>query len=410
MRLLFLLALLFSAATANCQPEGVLYGTLTLDDDKTITGAMRWNDRAQYWLHHISGEYAEPFDLDSVSDEVADAITEHQPGPQLHINDDVVIEFVKWFSDEELQATEWRFPLGVIDAIDLSDDDATVTLSGGHQFSARKSGMLSRSIEIRSSDGEIREYEPSDVREIRFSEAPEDAQRFPDFLFGTLTADDTEYTGLIEWDQDERGLTEELDGDLPDGEDLSIEFGDIARIVKVDNDASTVHVKSGKSYVLNNSNDVDSENRGNVVHDRIARRIFNWARFTSLEFQPIPDGWLPTRSDFAPSTVMHGKVERKDAGPVDGQLYLDLSHDMSSAVTSTEYQGLRMFVPLGAIREVRRTDGRFGLTLKDGTVVEGGPYLFAGPSTGGVLVRSGSEESFVPWDEITSIAMGSAGD
>ena len=403
MRLTASLIILLTASGASAQPQAVLYGTLTLDDDKTVSGALRWNNRAQYWIHHMRGDYAEPFDLETVSEDVADAIVEHQPGPQLHLNDDVVIEFVKWFSDEELQEAEWKFPFGAVDSVELLDDHAEVTLTGGHQFRARKSGSLSGSIEIRSQGGEIRDYEMSDIRRIELSEAPEDAHVFPDLLFGTIHADGGTFSGLIEWDQDEIGVTEELDGDLPDGDDLSIEFGDIARIEKIDDDASRVYLKNDKSHVLDNSNDVDNENRGNVVHDLSARRTFDWARFAAVDFQPVPQDWLPKRSDFA-NHVLRGTVHFDDQS-AGGNLYLDLAHQLTTAVASVEDNGLRVQAPLGGVRAVVRDNGRFSLKLNDGSAVKGGASLFAGPSSGGVLIRTGDTQKFVPWSKVSRIEL-----
>lgn len=104
-------------------------------------------------------------------------------------------------------------------------------------------------------------------------------------LHGTLTDDEGEsFTGFIMWDMDEQYTWEFLDGQYEDLE-FEIPFALIESIRRESRNETEVRLKSGISYVLSGSNDVDSDNKGIVVELPDGDELeLDWQDFESLEF------------------------------------------------------------------------------------------------------------------------------
>jgi hypothetical protein len=121
-------------------------------------------------------------------------------------------------------------------------------------------------------------------------EPPPPSHSYADFdggkrLHGTLSDDQGEsFTGYITWDLDEQYTWEFLDGQYEDLE-FEIPFVWIESIHRESRSETGVRLKSGESYVLTGSNDVDSDNKGIVVELPDGDEMeLDWQDFESLEF------------------------------------------------------------------------------------------------------------------------------
>lgn len=104
---------------------------------------------------------------------------------------------------------------------------------------------------------------------------------------GTVRTRGESHAGAIRWDNDEEFTWEVLDGRLPGGVDLDIEFGAIRRIERAADDRSRVTLRDGRTFDLAESNDVNGGNKGIYVERADGTLILvPWERFQAAEFEP----------------------------------------------------------------------------------------------------------------------------
>jgi hypothetical protein len=104
-------------------------------------------------------------------------------------------------------------------------------------------------------------------------------------LRGTVvTEDGDQHTGWIRWDADESYSWEILDGQMGDVT-FDIEFGQISRIEKASWNSAAVTLLDGRMLELEDSNDVDENNRGIFIEtDTGERFVIDWFDFASITF------------------------------------------------------------------------------------------------------------------------------
>ncbi len=138
--------------------------------------------------------------------------------------------------------------------------------------------------------GEVR-VEWDELERVEFSTAP----IRPEFgafdggrrIRGTVYARGGEsHAGAIRWDNDEEFTWEMLDGRLPGGVDLDIEFGSIASVERVGEGISRVTLRDGRTFELGESNDVGEGNRGIYVERLDGELVLiPWDRFERVELE-----------------------------------------------------------------------------------------------------------------------------
>ena len=116
-------------------------------------------------------------------------------------------------------------------------------------------------------------------------------------LVGTVTTQSGEaLTGVIRWDADEAESWELLNGSRDDVL-FSIEFGQVSRIERSDVFGATVTLLDGRVFELDDSNDVDWDNRGILIApegedrgevDGSRWRVIHWDEFREVRFRHEP--------------------------------------------------------------------------------------------------------------------------
>lgn len=403
-RLLIIAA--FFAATAADADNGALYGKVLLDGGREVHGAIRWGNSNPklYWLHHLNGRRAEPYDISDLDDDVVDAILDSQPGPSIDVNG-TTIEFVKWFSKAEIRPGMFDVEFGAISSITFDHSLATIQLvDGGTIVAERRSRDMDADITVLLEDGSRREYDDDELREIHFSAAPLEHPAFPAFIYGSVDSTLGPWAGLIEWDSDEREADDELDGDV-DEDELSIDFGDIVSIETVDESASRVVTKDGIERVLTGSNDVNSENRGIVVHHPDHGSVtLNWEVFKKVTFEPLPSDFLPRRSVWSNTGRVSGAVVT-DQTRLQGNVIMDINLEFAAeAIVARNQDFRRASIPLRLVRAIHREgDGKARVELTSGRqfTFDTGHPLAAGGS--GILIASEAGANYVAAGDVKSI-------
>jgi hypothetical protein len=135
------------------------------------------------------------------------------------------------------------------------------------------------------------EVEWREFENLRFHEAGAvvgyDAFDGGHLLVGTVvTQSGEEIQGLIRWDADEASSWELLNG-RADKVIFSIEFSQISSIEQEGAFGSTVTLRDGRTFRLDDANDVDRDNRGILIAPEVAMtswRVVPWEEFREIRF------------------------------------------------------------------------------------------------------------------------------
>lgn len=181
---------------------------------------------------------------------------------------------------EEEGGRDWEIPFRDIRAIERASRRASrVILASGEERVLRGSndvGRGHRGVQISDPSLGMVEVEWEDFHRLDLSEAPAGAGGYDAFdgghrLEGVVeTASGQEFAGRIRWDADEEWSWELLDG-RSDGVRFSIELGRIHCIEKPETEGVSVTLLDGRTFELDDSNDVTSENRGVFVEPGASR-------------------------------------------------------------------------------------------------------------------------------------------
>lgn len=173
-----------------------------------------------------------------------------------------------------------------------SASSASVTLRDGKVMVMRNSNDVNsenRGIVVKSPEfGRVKvmwdDFEKVDFLPVPTTKLPQ----YQDFdggtrIRGTVTTEDgAEYTGNIAWDDDEQFTWEHLNGEYK-GIEMDIPFSAIASIEKSSQRGAIVTVRSGASYLLRGSNDVDEDNKGILITPATGRtEEVDWYDFAKL--------------------------------------------------------------------------------------------------------------------------------
>ncbi len=213
--------------------------------------------------------------------------------------------FIAWDVDElfhsdildgEEKGRKRKIPFGKIKAIERrSRSSARVYLKNGDQM------KLSGTNDVNSGNRGIVVKDPyfgrvtvewEDFDRCDFLEGGEKyLKTYDEFdggypLYGTVYDEDGEsYEGYIRWDDDETQSWELLDGEYR-GVEVDVEFAQIESIERRSSNAAKVTLKNGNSFKLEDSNDVNDENRGIFITTKEGKEIeLDWYDFEKVVFK-----------------------------------------------------------------------------------------------------------------------------
>ncbi|MGB2698510.1 MAG: hypothetical protein WBD28_11735 [Candidatus Zixiibacteriota bacterium] len=212
--------------------------------------------------------------------------------------------FITWDTDElfstdildgEEHGRDWEIPFGNIEAIERrSRSSARVYLTNGEKLTLSGTNDVNSSVRgIQVNDSEIGLIDISwgSFDRVDFLKGGEKyLKSYDEFdggerLYGTVEDEDGEkYTGYITWDDDEKFGWEILNGKYHDL-DMEIEFCNIQSIRKRAFWGAEVTLKNGKQFRLEDSNDVNEDNKGIFIEDDEGNEIrIDWDDFEKVRF------------------------------------------------------------------------------------------------------------------------------
>ena len=272
------LLLVFIGTMAYAE-KGRIYGKIHTDKGDVLEGPIRWDKNEASWEDMIDG-YKEQ-------------TRQAKKEKRRRYNDqksEISIFGLSFFKDGSSWSSTRQscIAFGQIKKMTPDSDGAILLLKNGEEAYLENSstdlgpGIRELIIED-ANEGEL-ELDWYDIDYIEFFDGGDVKSDFGERLFGTVTTSKAgEYTGWICWDVDEVFSTDIIDG-RDKKRKRKLKFSQIARIEKISSQASLIVLKDGTEVRLDDSNDVDSGNRGIVISDRkLGRVVVDWDEFEALD-------------------------------------------------------------------------------------------------------------------------------
>ena len=245
------------AVPASASDVGYIYGRVVTVDGDQYEGQLRWGKEEAFWDDIFNANKVENENLDYVDHDVLNRMRWREPWRSWGL----------FFGNRNRQFTHlFAIRFGDLSRIRVrGGHDLVVEFRNGEQLKLDDgSNDVGARVTVVDPRHGIQTLEWDRIRSIEFRETPAKlAKKLGDPLYGTVKSGNYEFTGHIQWDNDECLSIDELDGDTGDG-DAAIAFGEIASIRK-HRRGVLVRMKSGAELYLSGSNDVNRRNRGIVV-------------------------------------------------------------------------------------------------------------------------------------------------
>ncbi len=377
-----------------------LYGTITTEDDQSYTGQIRWGKEEAFLfdffnstkidndnLIHLSR--SELKDLDKQNSWVS---TGWFGWSHTSYNNDHTHSFVCQFGDILAIKPQRGNRVKV-----MLKNGEVLRLSGG-------SNDIGATVRIHDEELGMIKIDWDNIFEVRFESAPanmESAYGAP--LYGTVETSSGEFKGYVQWDHDERLADDELNGDTRGGE-LDIPFGKIKTIKKTFS-GSEVTMRSGRSFKLHGSNDVDDDNRGIIVNIMGMGRVdIPWEEFEQVTFtEPANTTW----SSGYEGKAISGSVETTDGDKYSGEIIFDLDESYDLEILDGENKDLEYSLPFRYVSKIKpKNDEASYITLRNGEKLLLEDSVDVNDDNDGILVADGPDDyRYIKWSEVEEIRL-----
>ena len=355
--------------TVSAQNDGFIYGTVKAWDGKTYTGQIRWGKEEAFWTDmfnasKMENEYIDFLDRDDYEKFRSSRSGNSDDGWWDRVKRRYVVQYT---SGDNTHQFNCQF--GNLKSIKRhGGSKVIVELRDGTKRKLNGSGYndIGTKVRVYVDDLGKVELDWDEIEEVSFASTPASLEsKIGSPLYGKVEAWDGEFEGLIQWDKDERVSTDILDGE-DDGREMEIEFGNIISIKKRGR-GSEVTTKTGNTYWLDDSNDVDDGNRGIVVtNPEKGRVVIDWDDFEQLTLMDAP-ARLKSYGSFGAPDFISGTVTTIDGKQLNGRLVYDLDEAYTFEVLNGEKGDTEMEIPFHNIKQIRpRSSGKSIVVLKSG--------------------------------------------
>ena len=386
----------------NAQSQGFIYGTVITEDGDRYIGPIRWGTEEVYWTDMFNASKKENQNLDYLSKESLDKLRGKRG------DNGIITRFVSisWDrgNDNYKMIHEFSTAFGNIKSIEVkSSDRILLELKNGKNMTLGGTGYNDIGARIQILDKEMGLVKVSwnDIELIKFSSAPSNLEEtFGNPLYGSVKTEVGEFTGIVQWDHDERLGSDKLDGDTSD-DDISISFDKIRSIERDGNSRSQVVLKSGKELELRGSNDVNDENRGIIVNVKELGRVdIKWRDFDKVTFEDAPTN-IRDYDSFGPPKELKATVELNDGDKIEGIIAYDLDEEYDLEVLNGQLEDVKFIIPFKYIRTVKPIESdRCQVTLKNGKEFLLGDTQDVGENHSGVLINKKTDKIYVEWKDV----------
>lgn len=410
----YLLALILVVPTCLlAQDEGFIYGKIYTEDGRTYEGPIRWGKEEVYWVDMFNAAKERNENLRHLTADQRGELDERHYASWNNWSD----RFGNWFasrswdghSDNDDYTHQFACQFGEIKFIRPTGRKyLEVEMQSGVVYELTGEGYNDVGLDVKITDKEIGEVDVywGRIEKIEFMNTPSKlGQKYGEPLYGTVEAYGDKFTGFIQWDKDERLSTDKLDGDSDDG-DVSIEFSKIKSIERRGG-RSEVVLKSGRTLLLDGSNDVSDGHRGVIIMNKdFASVEVPWDEFDKVTFEEKSQQPIATYNDFKNQKELKATVKTQGGKTFTGKLVYDLDETHDHEVLQGKEGEFEYVIPFKSIKRITPKGGyRCLIEMKNGKSISLDEGQDVNERNQGVLVFASdkSEPAYVPWDEVAEI-------
>ncbi len=377
---LFLKMLSLTLTAEAQQYESFLYGSVTTKDNTVYTGAIRWG-KEEVFLTDI-------FNASKV---------ENPYGKYLESSHNNRY-------GNYLPSHSFKCQFGDIASITPTSSISAIVELKEQKFInvERNSNDINTNIAIIDTELGLLNISWYKIKEVRFFQPKQfPIENFGNPIYGEVTTTVGEFTGFIQWDKDERLLSDQLDG-KSNTVDLAIQFNKIKQINKI-RSGSEVILKSGRKIEMRGYNDVNSSNRGIIVTiPQVGRVTLDWKHFLSLELLNYPDSLNNCYSQFPPSERLSGKIYTTKNETLEGVIIYDLDEAMTAEILDGNNDYLEFEIPFRNIKKIVPKSYNYCLVeLKSGEKLYLGEESDVSEKNDGFLIFTENDKyHYLQWKDI----------
>lgn len=383
--------------------EEQIYGQVVTSDGETFEGFIRWDRNEGFWDDILDG-YRER------DNRKGDHYVSRRSGRKKVSIFGITVyreegDDMGWDCGDKAQS---GIRFGHIKSIKPVDSHrARIELKSGEKFELENSstdlGESMRELLIDDREEGILELLWEEIEKIEFMPAPQVPSNFGNRLYGeAFTRRGDSFQGFVCWDVDEI-----FDTDILDGEEgrrkRKIEFGKIKKIEPLSSQSALVVLKDGTEMELENSNDIDSGNRGVIISDpKLGRISIDWDELEKVEFAGSPKGLR--YNDFDGGKRLEGKVVLESGEELTGEIKWDDDEEFTWEMLDGEFQDIELDIEFGLIKSVEKISSRTSkVTLKDGRTFKLRNSNDIDSDNRGIFISDKGLEEMVEWDEFRRV-------
>jgi len=390
-------ALAFGLALANpvfASDVGYIYGRIETVDGGTYEGQLRWGTEEAFWDDIFNATKVENENLDYLDPEVRDRLSwRHGDGWDVFGIANHLFGHVFAIRFGDLKRIHVRRGENLV--VEFRNG-AELELGGG-------SNDVGARVTVVDSKLGKHELRWNRIRTIEFKDTPAKLHdKLGEPIYGTVKSGRYEFTGRIQWDNDEDLTGDKLDGETRDGK-VSVEFGNIAAIRKHRRGA-LVTLKSGPELYLTGTNDVNRENRGVVVVvEGVGTVKIGWDDFDEAALYPAPSSGR-SYAEYAGGRDLSGEIVTRD-GRYDGRIVFDLDESRDFEILQGTNGDTEYLIPFRDIASIKPQGWRRSLVeLRVGLTIELEKSQDVTRDNDGLLVFTGDQKPvYVAWRDVADV-------
>ncbi|UCD94534.1 MAG: hypothetical protein JSU69_00335 [Candidatus Zixiibacteriota bacterium] len=405
--IIFTLGVLFTIAllgTPSSAEEGQLYGKIYTVDDEEFEGFIRWDKNEASWVDILNGTK----ELDRKRHKRY-RDSDRRRGKRVTLFGlTIYSESGDYYGWDWVNEAQSGLRMGHIRSlVPIGDNEVLLELKSGEEVElSGGSGDIgddNREILVDDNREGVIELYWDEIDRVDFGPAPVGESAFGKRLYGTLTTRrGHEFTGFVCWDMDEVFEDDILDG-REGRRNRKIKFGNIASIERRSSSAATVTMKNGKKMKLDDTNDVNSGNRGIVIADiNLGSVEVGWDEFDILEFREPPAS--PGYDDFDGGRRLKGTVLTEDGEEFTGEIKWDDDEESTWEILDGDLRDINFDIEFGMVKSIEKLSSRSSLvTLKDGRSFKLKGSNDIDSENKGIFVYTGDDEIVVDWEDFEMI-------